>query len=226
MAKLLKNTRENTRTWRQDPEAVKADILRAARAEFAEHGLSGARVQDIADRIETSKRMIFYYFTDKETLYRAVLEAAYRQVREGEKALDLAELPPDRALARLVEFTFDHHSNNPEFIRLVMIENIHHGRHLKEAVSLGDTNTSAIEQLEDICARGREAGLFRDDVSPLELHWQISAMSFFNVANRTTFALNFGDALFSAEGQASLRRRAVDSILRSILIKPETWSAN
>ncbi|THD76802.1 TetR/AcrR family transcriptional regulator [Thalassobius vesicularis] len=208
---------KKTRTWKQDPEAVKADILKAARAEFAEHGLSGARVQDIADRIKTSKRMIFYYFQDKERLYEAVLEEAYRSVRKAEAALNLDGLPPDQALARLVEFTFDHHRSNTDFIRLVMIENIHAGRHMNNIASLIDTNTSAIQQIERICVAGKKAGLFRDDVTPLVIHWQISAMSFFNVSNRDTFSINFGTDLFSETAQTDLRKKVVESILASVM---------
>jgi AcrR family transcriptional regulator len=206
-----------SRSWKQDPAAVQADILRAARIEFAAHGLAGTRVQDIADRTQTSKRMIFYYYTDKEGLYRAVLEDAYRRVREGEAALDLDGLSPVEALRRLVEFTFDYHRANPEFIRLVMIENIHYGRHMRSIATLSKTGTAAIDQLTRICAAGREAGLFREDVSPLSLHWQISAMSFFNVSNRATFSLVFGEELYSAEGQDVLREQAVRSILSTVL---------
>ena len=215
----MNEAKPKPRSWKQDPEAVRADILKAARTEFAEHGLSGARVQDIADRIQTSKRMIFYYFGDKEGLYRAVLEEAYRSVRKGEAALDLDGLAPDKALARLVEFTFDHHRDNPDFIRLVMIENIHRGRHMQNIATLGSTSTAAINQLTRICDAGRKAGVFRADVDPLFLHWQISAMSFFNVSNQSTFAINFGDGLFQAEEQSKLKQTVVACILRSVLVQ-------
>ncbi|MDE4176292.1 TetR/AcrR family transcriptional regulator [Phaeobacter sp. PT47_59] len=196
---------------------MRADILRAARKEFAKHGLAGARVQNIVDQTQTSKRMIFYYFGDKEGLYRAVLEEAYRSVRAAEAELDLDGFPPVEALQRLVEFTFDHHQANEDFIRLVMIENIHNGRHMIESESLSATNTPAIEQITRICEAGKKAGVFRTDASPLTLHWQISAMSFFNVSNRATFSVNFGDALFSKDGQSQLRQKVVKSVLDSVL---------
>jgi AcrR family transcriptional regulator len=216
MSEAGENTRKKARSWKQDPEAVRADILCAARAEFAEHGLSGARVQDIADRIQTSKRMIFYYFGDKEGLYRAVLDEAYRSVRKAEAELELDGLPPEQALRKLVEFTFDHHRANADFIRLVMIENIHGARHMHEIDSLSQTNTAAIGQIERICTAGIEAGLFRADVSPLEIHWQISGMSFFNVANMATFSVNFGPDLFTDDAQLRLRETVVNSILASV----------
>lgn len=214
-----KETAKKTRSWKQDPEAVRADILRAARAEFSKHGLSGARVQEIADQIQTSKRMIFYYFGDKEGLYRAVLEEAYKSIRKAEAELDLDGLPPVDALRRLVEFTFDHHRANPDFIRLVMIENIHGARHMQSIETLTRTNTAAIEQIERICDMGQKLGVFRKDISPLVIHWQISAMSFFNVSNQATFAINFGDALFSEQAQLDLREKVVKSILASVVVE-------
>lgn len=162
--------------------------------------------------------MIFYYFGDKEGLYHAVLEEAYQSVRQAEADLDLAGLPPDEALRRLVEFTFEHHRENPDFIRLVMIENIHDGRHMRSNPALSRTSSAAIEQLTRICEDGKAAGIFRDDVDPLVLHWQISAMCFFNVSNHTTFSIIFGDALFSEEAQISLRERTVRIIMSSVLV--------
>lgn len=217
MAGGKKEAVRRVRTWKQDPEAVRADILNAATAEFAQNGLDGARVQDIADRIQTSKRMIFYYFGDKDGLYRAVLEQAYRSVRQREAELDLKGLSPVDALRRLVEFTFDHHRDHADFIRLVMIENIHDARHMRKIESLSGTSNAAIDQLREICEAGKAAGLFRDDISPLALHWQISALSFFNVANRSTFSMNFGDGLFSEQAQAELREQVVKSILAIVM---------
>lgn len=216
MSSVKDKSAKRPRTWKQDPQAVRADILRTARTEFAKHGLSGARVQDIVDKIQTSKRTIFYYFGDKEGLYKAVLQEAYQKVRKGEADLNLEGLQPVEALRRLVEFTFDHHRENAEFIRLVMIENIHDGRYMQNIEALSATNTAAIDQLETICKAGMAAGVFHDDVSALELHWQISAMSFFNVSNRPTFSINFGEDLFSDDAQIELRERVVHTILSSV----------
>ncbi|WP_294607830.1 helix-turn-helix domain-containing protein, partial [uncultured Roseovarius sp.] len=62
---MTTKNQEEKRSWKQDPEAVQRDILAVAVTEFAEHGLSGARVDRIAARTRTSKRMIYYYFGDK-----------------------------------------------------------------------------------------------------------------------------------------------------------------
>ena len=54
-----------------DPERTMADILEVATREFAEKGLAGARIDEIAEATRTSKRMIYYYFGSKEGLYIA-----------------------------------------------------------------------------------------------------------------------------------------------------------
>lgn len=203
--------------WKQDPESVKADILKIATREIAAYGLSGSRINVIADKCKTSKRMIYYYFGDKEGLYRAVIESAYREVRDAEQELDLEHLEPITALETLIEFTFHHHSRHPDFIRLVMIENIHHGEFLRHSETIQALNAPAINRVERIYLRGVEAGCFRPGLTPLELHWFISAFSFFNVSNRASFSLIFGDALTTGDSQAMLAAHAKEMVLRFVL---------
>ena len=203
--------------WKQDPAGVRANILSVAREEFSTNGLSGTRVDDIAAKTATSKRMIYYYFGDKDALYRHVLEEAYREVRAGEDALKIDHLPPVVALRRLTEFTFDHHSRNPAFIRLVMIENIHNAHYLEQLPEIGSLNKAAVERLERIYRKGLADGVFRAGIAPLELHWQISALSFFNVSNRATFSGIFGDSLSRPSGQKALKAQVVDMVLCFVL---------
>ena len=206
-------TQTNRGGWKQDPDKVRGNILAVARTEFAASGLSGARIDEIAAKTNTSKRMIYYYFGDKENLYRRALEEAYEEVRSGEQALELDHLEPVEALKQLAAFTFDHHRKHPDFIRLVMIENIHNGSFMNKSEHIRKLNAGAIRKLEAICQRGREAGLFRPDVSALELHWHISALSFFNVSNRATFSHIFGQTLFEMAGQNTLKRHMIEMIL-------------
>ena len=213
---MTMTTDTDRRGWTQNPDAVKEDILSVALSEFAANGLSGTRVDTIASRTRTSKRMIYYYFGDKLGLYTRALEAAYLKVREGEAKLDLDHLPPREALARLVAFTFDHHRKNPDFIRMVMIENIHDAKHLATSQVIRDMNVAAIEKLTGICRRGHEEGVFRAGLDPVALHWQISAISFFNVSNRPTFSAIFGAGLFEEEAQQQIRQQTVDTMLAQV----------
>lgn len=185
MAKTTRDMRKN------DPERTKDDILEVATREFAEFGLSGARVDSIAEKTRTSKRMIYYYYGSKEGLYLAVLEKAYRKIRSLEADLQLAELPPEEALRQLISTTFDHDEQNPDFVRLVSIENIHHAMHMKRSSEIADLNISVIRTIQNIIDRGIDAGIFRRRADAIDLHMLISAFCFFRVSNRYTFGTIF-----------------------------------
>ena len=200
-----------TRT--NDPDQTRRDILRAATEEFAGKGLAGARIDEIAAATRTSKRMIYYHFESKEALYIAVLEAAYRRIRAIEAELHLEDLAPEDALRKLVAFTFDYQHDNEPFIRLVMNENMHRGEYLARSSIIQDLNVPAIDAVSRVYQRGLDAGVFRRDVDPIDLHMSISALCFFNVANRHTFALIFKSDM---ESPAALRRRR-DSIVEMIV---------
>ena len=115
----------------RDADRSQSTILAAARDEFAQHGLGGARMDRIAERAGLNKRLIYYYFEDKERLFQAVLEQAYRDIREAEQALNLLELAPPAALRRLVEFIWNYYLEHPEFITLLNSANLHKARHLQ-----------------------------------------------------------------------------------------------
>ncbi len=201
---------------KNDPESVRADILAVATHEFSEKGLSGARIDEIAEKTRASKRMIYYYFKDKETLYLHTLEAAYQKVRLQETELALDHLPPVEALSRLVRFTFCHHAQNPDFIRLVMIENIHHGRFLAQSDLIQSLNAGVIDVLTDVYDRGVEAGCFRGGLDVRELHWLISALSFFNVSNQHTFSRIFEWQQAAPENQNKLEEHVTEMVLRYV----------
>jgi AcrR family transcriptional regulator len=205
-----------------DPEGTKRNIIEVATREFAENGLSGARIDEIAAKTKSSKRMIYYYFGSKEGLYLRVLENAYSKVRATEATLQLEHLPPREALEKLVRFTFDHHNDNEDFIRLVMIENIHHGEYLARSTVIQELNVTAIDAIADIYRRGVEEGLFRPGLDPVELHWQISALCFFNVSNRATFSKIFKRDLASDRSLASRRQRTVEMVLRFVADQADT----
>jgi AcrR family transcriptional regulator len=199
-----------------DPEGTRRDIIDVATREFADKGYSGARVDEIAARTRTSKRMIYYYFGGKEGLYIAVLENAYSRIRTIEGSLDLAHQPPEAALRRLVAFTFDYQNAHPEFVRLVMNENILNGQYLARSRTIRRLNNAAIDVLRDVLARGEKAGVFRRRIDPVSLHMSISALCFFNIANRATFSTIFGQDMTSPRALTARRAEVVDVIARYV----------
>ena len=205
-----------TATRTNDPERTIADIIAVATREFAEKGLAGARIDDIAEAMRTSKRMIYYYFGSKEGLYIRVLEEAYGQMRAIESELHLDDLTPEDALRRLVGFTVDYQLAHPDFIRLVATENIHRGQYLAQSSAIQQLNVPAIDGLRRVYERGLAAGIFRSGIDAVDLHMSISALSVFNVANRHTFSLIFRRDLESAAAIVARRDSIIEMIVRFV----------
>jgi len=199
-----------------DPERTMANILEVATAEFADKGLSGARIDEIAAATRTSKRMIYYYFGSKEGLYVAVLEEAYSRIRRIESELHLEDLRPEDALRKLVGFTFDYQLENPDFIRLVMTENINRGEFLAQSRKIQQLNVPAIDAVRQVYERGVKARVFRNDIDPVDLHMSISALCFFNVANRHTFSLIFKRDLESPRAMSARRDSIIEMVVRFV----------
>ena len=206
--------RATTRT--NDPERTMADILDVATREFADKGLAGARIDVIAEAMRTSKRMIYYYFGSKEGLYVAVLEEAYRRMRAIEAELHLDDLPPEDALRKLVGFTVDYQVAHPEFIRLVMTENIHRGEYLRNSAVIQKLNVPAIDGLKRVLERGHAAGVFRSGLDPVDVHMSISALSVFNVANRYTFSLIFQRDVDTPAALIARRDSIIEMVVRFV----------
>jgi AcrR family transcriptional regulator len=209
--------RRRSRSQRtNDPDGNRRNIIEVATREFAEMGFSGARVDEIAARTKTSKRMIYYYFGGKEALYIAVLEEAYRKIRGIEATLDLAHQPPEEALRTLVGFTFDYQNAHPEFIRLVMNENILNGVYVSRSKNIQRFNSAVINAVRELLVRGQREGIFRPNLDPVDLHMSISALCFFNVANRATFSSIFKRDMVSRKALADRRAQIADLILRYV----------
>jgi AcrR family transcriptional regulator len=197
----------------RDAVRTKREILEVATSEFADRGYAGARVDEIAARTRTTKRMIYYYFGGKEQLYVAVLEAAYAGIRAAERTVDVDHLDPRAAIRRLAELTFDHHEANPDFIRLVSIENIHRGEHIAKIPALGNLNSPAIELIGRILERGRDEGVFRRQVDAVDVHMLISSFCVFRVANRHTFGTIFERDLLDPERREHYRAMLGDMVV-------------
>jgi AcrR family transcriptional regulator len=117
----------------RDAERTQAAILSAATQEFARHGLGGARVDRIAARAKTNKRMLYYYFGRKDALFLAVLENTYASIRNAEKTLSMLDVAPAEGIRRLIRFTWDYYLAHPEFLSLLNTENLHDAKHLRRS---------------------------------------------------------------------------------------------
>ena len=192
------------------------DIIKVATAEFAAHGYAGARVDEIAARTRTTKRMLYYYFGSKENLYLAVLERAYAEIRAIERGVDVDAVTPVVALRRLAEATYDHHTTHEEFMQLVSIENVHRAEYVKRSDAILTQNSSAIDLLAVVLERGVRDGTFRSDLDAVDVHMMISAYAVFHVANRHTFAAIFKRDMLDPALQDSHRQLMGDMIVATL----------
>lgn len=194
----------------RDPEASRRKLLEAGRDAFARHGLLGARVDVIADAAGVNKQLIYYHFGDKEGLYKAVLEAAYADIRARERALDLAALDAEAAMRALVGFTFDYLVETPSFVALLSDENTHRGVHLSDSAVLGELRSPFIDMIAETLARGAHAGVFRAGVDPAQFYMSLAGLCYFYHANIHTLSRLFGQDLQADEALARRRAHVLD----------------
>jgi AcrR family transcriptional regulator len=197
----------------RDPERTRQEILEVALREFARNGYAGARVDEIAAKTRSTKRMIYYYFGGKEQLYIAVLEHAYSVARDAERYLDVEHLDPVTAIRTLAELNFDHHESHPDFISLVASENIHRGEFIAKADALGELNSPAVTVIASILDRGYASGVFTRRAEAIDLHLMISSFCFFRMSNRYTFGAIFGLNLLDPARREHYRELLGDMIV-------------
>ncbi len=201
----------------RDADRSQQAILAAAREEFHAHGLGGARMDRIAERAEVDKKLIYYYFENKDRLFQAVLEEAYRSIRDAEQDLHLLDLPPAEALRSLVAFTWNYFLAHPEFLTLLNSANLHRGRHLEGSQRARSLNSPLIERLAELLDRGRREGVFRGGVDPLQLYISIAGLAYFYLGNSHTLSAIFARNLLSPRARAERLSHMCDVILGYVL---------
>lgn len=200
----------------RDPERTRAAILAAATEEFTAHGLNGARVDEIAKRSGVNKRMIYYYFGDKNGLYLAVLEEIYADIRNAEIRLHLADRDPIDAMRELVAFTWNYFIEHPEFLSLLSTENLHRAEHLKTSRKIRELHSPLVGLITTVLARGVKAKVFREGVDPIQLYITIASLGFFYMSNRFTLSTIFGRDLGSS-GALAERGKHIEDVVLSYL---------
>ena len=214
---MAKDPAPATEERQRDADRSQNTILAAARDEFAAYGLGGARMDRIAERAGLNKRLIYYYFEDKEKLFQAVLEQAYREIRAEEQALHLLDLDPATAVRRLVEFTWNYYLRHPEFMTLLNSANLHKGRHLAGSRRAQELNSPLVETLGAVLERGRREGSFRGGVDPVQLYVSIAGMAYFYLSNTHTLSAIFGRDLMAAKARSERLSHMTEVILGYLL---------
>ncbi|MEU3662725.1 TetR family transcriptional regulator [Streptomyces sp. NPDC032940] len=151
----------------RDPEATKARIFEAAVAEFARHGIAGARIDRIAAEAKANKQLIYAYYGNKGELFASVLE---------KKMLDLAisvPVDPDD-IEGWVDRLLDYHAAHPELLRLLFWEGMEYG-----AAELPDEAERQEHYARKVAAvrDGQERGVVTDAIPAPDLLFLLIAMA-------------------------------------------------
>jgi len=207
---------DDTKLQRRDPAATRMKLLTAARREFAQNGLAGARVDEIAARAGVNKQLVYHYFGDKDALYLDVLEWVYEEIRTQERKLNLEGLPPERAIKKLIESSFDHLAAHPDFIVLLNDENRSGAGHVRNSRKLEAMHSPLVSMVSNILADGVRSGVFRKGIDAVHLYISIAGLSYFFFSNTPTLSAIFGKDLSSPAARRARRRHVVDLVMQSL----------
>ena len=200
----------------RDRERTRARILAAATNEFARLGLGGARVDRIAAAADTNKRMLYYYFGNKDGLFLAVLEATYAHIRNAETRLKLDSIEPLEGIRRLVAFTWHYYLANPHFVTLLNSENLHQARHLKTSKRIAAMHSPFVATIGELLKRGEQRGVIRPGIDPVQLYISIAALSYFYLSNNHTLSTIFVRDLMAPRARAARLRHMIELVEASL----------
>jgi AcrR family transcriptional regulator len=164
----------------RDAEATRQRLIDAARAEFAEHGIAGARVDRIADNAHANKAQIYHYFGSKDRLFDAVWEELVKQIVQA-TPIDVEDLP---GFAAQLSATYAEH---PDLMRLITWEHLERGDDPPHAYAVRDTQ-SRVDAIADAQSKGLIPDYFEARVLfALIIHiatlWRMSSPNVLAVVN-------------------------------------------
>jgi TetR/AcrR family transcriptional regulator len=203
------------------PTATPDQILDAAEALFARRGFAATTIKQIAGAAGVNSALLYYYFADKERLYRAALDRLVRRMF-GRTAprLDAAGRPEDRLRAFLeaqVEVLLSH----PHLYPLILRELVDYGAaHAVEQIRL--VAATAFRRLCAVIEEGQRGGVFRRELDPRFA--AISSVSvilhFFTARPAIGIFLGYTTAGPPAEVTRAYARHAVDFALAALAARP------
>ncbi|MCU4413138.1 TetR family transcriptional regulator [Acinetobacter sp. WU_MDCI_Axc73] len=179
------------------------NILRIALVEFAEKGLSGVRVEQIAKAAKTNIRMIYHYFKSKEQLYVEVLEYTVNELRRSELQLnlDIQQIDPIIGILKLYDFTEQHFATHRELFRILQFENLQQAQNIQQSIEIPLVSSHLLHYIEVLLQRGISLGVIKAGIDPLHLYTMIVSLIVFPKSNALTMSFMFKTNLVDAEWQ-------------------------
>lgn len=187
----------------RNSQKSKEDILKAAEIKFAEKGIYGTRVDDIAEAANINKRMLYEYFGNKEELYRAVLVEVYSRLSKQEMILLSEDMCCIDAMKKIIKLYFDFLKNNPTYVNLILWENLNKGEYIKD-IDFSGIKDPVFNLFRKVINKGKEDGVFRSDIDTEQVILSLLTYSFAYFSNRYTLTKLLGMKLDTEE---SIKKR-------------------
>jgi TetR/AcrR family transcriptional regulator len=213
-------TRIRGKNSKTENQSTKELILQAAIDEFAEHGLSGGRVDRIKDRAGVNKQAIYYHFKNKDALFSAALAYCYTQFKVEIKDWS-SDISPVDAMHQIIDAIFLNVQRNSNSAALLIDENRNHGRHLKGAVrsTVRSSTARTLEIVREVVTAGQQKGIFRQDTDPDQVYLDIVSSSFFIFDHRHTMREIFGADQTTPQRLSARRQHIAKIIISSLCVE-------
>lgn len=199
---------------RRNASDTRERILAAAFREFADKGLDGARVDEIARRAGVNKGMLYHYFGNKERLFQAALERLYATIRAKQGGLNVRDLKPEQAMRKLVAHTAEIWMEHPDFFGVLNSENLRRAQHVKRSKRIIQMYEPVLEQMEQLLAAGSREGIFRKGIDALDLYISISALAAHYISNHYTLEALFHTKLLTRKRWEQRCEHMTDMVMR------------
>jgi AcrR family transcriptional regulator len=151
---------DSTPAKRAEKEGMQR-IIEAAKLEFCKTGLTGAKLENIAQRAGVSKQLIHHYYRTKPGLYVAVASEISADAINDLSQLRYEDLEPKDALRAFLYGVFDLYVRFPFLAGMVVDANLLGGEHFPECRDLILRSPVLMERLNQLIARGQQSGVFK-----------------------------------------------------------------
>lgn len=205
---------------KRDSNQTRKNILDAAEYEFSEKGIYGTRIDEIAERANINKRMIYEYFGNKEELYRTVLFAVYQRLGEQELTVLSENVSCVEAIKRIIRFYFEYLEQNPTYVNLLLWENLNKGRYIQNHETSVFRN-STFEALRNIIKKGKEQGVFRESIDTEQFIVSLLMYTFSHFSNKYTLA----KLMNQSEEEAKNKNKTIDTLTQMFIRYMCTYEA-
>ncbi|MFA5262561.1 MAG: TetR/AcrR family transcriptional regulator [Opitutaceae bacterium] len=200
---------------RRNPDRTRRRLLQAGIRFFSAHGYHAVSVDQIVEAAKVNKRMVYHYFGSKEELFQAALVDVYGRLESIEfQAVEQGKSPREK-LSRVLEAYFKFLDQNPEFVQLLLWENLEKGRHIAAENHLL-TKNPFMNRFRQIVEEGIASGDFNAGINIPHLLIHFIGLCFIYHSNRYSLSQSLGIDLGAAKVKAQGLAQALNLVFEGI----------